>query len=96
MKEISLTREQREKAMISDCEGMILMILYNFDDGMPSAELKKLVIALKPDIDEAEEAFESLREEAYIRYDKQKRFWHITPDGKSFVEEIATVGDGAK
>ena len=46
MKEISLTREQREKAMISDCEGMILMILYNFDDGMPSAELKKLVIAL--------------------------------------------------
>ena len=93
MRGISLTKEQREKAMISDCEGMILMILYNFDDGMPSAELKKLVIALKPDIDEAEEAFESLREQAYIRYDKQKRFWHITPDGKSFVEEIATVGD---
>ena len=96
MKRISLTKEQREKAMVSDCEGMILMILYNFDDGMPSAELKKLVIALKPDFDEAEEAFESLREQAYIRYDKQKRFWHITPDGKSFVEEIATVGDDVK
>ena len=96
MKEISLTREQREKAMISVCEGMILMILYNSDDGMPSAELKNLVITLKPDIDEAEGAFESLREQAYIRYDKQKRFWHITPDGRSFLEEIATVGDGAK
>ena len=96
MKEISLTREQREKAMVSDCEGMILMILYNSDDGMPSAELKKLVIALKPDFDEAEEAFESLREQAFIRYDKQKRFWHITPDGRSFLEEIATVGDDVK
>ena len=96
MKRISLTKEQREKAMISDCEGMILMILYNSDDGMRSAELKKLVIALKPDFDEAEEAFESLREQAYIRYDKQKRFWHITPDGKSFLEEIATVGDDVK
>ena len=96
MKRISLTKEQREKAMISDCEGMILMILYNSDDGMPSAELKKLVIALKPDFDEAEEAFESLREQAFIRYDKQKRFWHITPDGKSFLEEIATVGDDVK
>ena len=96
MKRISLTKEQREKAMVSDCEGMILMILYNSDDGMPSAELKKLVIALKPDFDEAEEAFESLREQAFIRYDKQKRFWHITPDGKSFLEEIATVGDDVK
>ena len=96
MRGISLTKEQREKAMISDCEGILLMTLYNFDDGMPSAELKKLIITLKPDIDEAEEAFESLREDAYIRYDKQKRFWHITPDGKSFVEEIATVGDDVK
>ena len=96
MKRISLTKEQREKAMISDCEGMILMILYNSDDGMRAAELKRLVITLKPDFDEAEEAFESLREQAYIRYDKQKRFWHITPDGKSFVEEIATVGDDVK
>ena len=96
MRGISLTKEQRENAMVSDCEGMILMILYNSDDGMPSAELKKLIITLKPDIDEAEEAFESLREEAYIRYDKQKRFWHITPDGKSFLEEIATVGDDVK
>ena len=96
MKEISLTREQREKAMISDCEGILLMTLYNYDDGMPSAELKELVIALKPDFDEAEEAFESLREQAYIRYDRQKRFWYITPDGKSFLEEIATVGDDVK
>ena len=96
MKRISLTKEQREKAMVSDCEGMILMILYNSDDGMRSAELKRLVITLKPDFDEAEEAFESLREQAFIRYDKQKRFWHITPDGKSFLEEIATVGDDVK
>ena len=96
MKRISLTKEQREKAMISDCEGMILMILYNSDDGMRSAELKRLVITLKPDFDEAEEAFESLREQAYIRYYKQKRFWHITPDGRSFLEEIATVGDDVK
>jgi predicted transcriptional regulator len=87
---ISLTKEQREKAMISDCEGLILLLLYHEDDGMQSSILKKIVIKLKPDIDEAEEAFESLREEAYIRYEKQKRKWYITEDGKNFLREIAT------
>ena len=96
MKTISLTQEQREKAMISDCEGFILMALYNMDNGMPSADLKKTVIALKPDIDEAEEVFESLREEAYIRYDRRKRRWYITNDGRTFLRKIATFGDETK
>ena len=96
MKTISLTQEQREKAMISDCEGFILMALYNMDNGMPSADLKKTVIVLKPDIDEAEEVFESLREEAYIRYDRRKRRWYITNDGRTFLWKIATFGDETK
>ena len=87
---ISLTKEQREKAMISDCEGFILLLLYNGDNGMQSANLKRIVIKLKPDIDEAEEAFESLREEAYIKYEKEKRKWYITNDGRVFLKEIAT------
>ena len=87
---ISLTKEQREKAMISDCEGFILLLLYYGDNGMQSAKLKRIVIKLKPDIDEAEEAFESLREETYIRYEKEKRKWYITNDGRDFLKEIAT------
>ena len=27
---------------------------------------------------------------------EKARNWHITPDGKSFLEEIATVGDDVK
>ena len=87
---ISLTKEQREKAMISDCEGLILLLLYYEGDGMQSGNLKRIVVKLKPDIDEAEEAFESLREEAYIRYEKQKRKWYISEDGRDFLKEIAT------
>ena len=87
---ISLTKEQREKAIISDCEGLILLLLYYEEEGTRSSILKNMVITLKPDIDEAEEAFESLREEAYIRYEKGKRKWHITEDGKDFLREIAT------
>ena len=90
MKTISLTVEQRERAMISDCEGFILMALYNMDKGMQSSVLKKLILFLKSDIDELEEAFESLREEALIGYDKVRRRWHITEDGKNLIKEIAT------
>ena len=95
MRAISLTKEQREKAMISDSEGFILLIL-NLENGMPSAELKKTIMALNPDIDELEEGLESLREEAYIRYEKEKRRWHITDDGRTFLEEIATFEGDTK
>ena len=96
MRAISLTKEQREKAMISDSEGFILLALYNLENGMPSAELKKTIMALNPDIDELEEGLESLREEAYIRYEKEKRRWHITDDGRTFLEEIATFEGDTK
>ena len=90
MRTISLTKEQREKAMISDSEGLILITLYNLENGILSTEMKKTIMALNPDIDELEEGLESLREEAYIRYEKERRRWHITDDGKTFLEEIAT------
>jgi coproporphyrinogen III oxidase-like Fe-S oxidoreductase len=94
MKTISLTVEQREGAMISDCEGFILMALYNMDKGMQSSVLKKLILFLKSDIDELEEAFESLREEGYIRYGNRR--WYITEDGKDFLRQIATFEDVVK
>jgi coproporphyrinogen III oxidase-like Fe-S oxidoreductase len=94
MKTISLTVEQRERAMISDCEGFILMALYNMDKGMQSSVLDKLILFLKPDIDELEEAFESLREEGYVRYGNRR--WNITEDGKDFLRQIATFEDVVK
>ena len=90
MRTISLTKEQREKGMISDSEGLILITLYNLENGILSTEMKKTIMALNPDIDELEEGLESLREEAYIRYEKERRRWHITDDGKAFLEGIAT------
>lgn len=74
--------------MISDTEGLILMTLYNLENGIQSSEMKKTIVAMKSDIDELEEGLESLREEAYIRYENRR--WYITKDGKSFLEEIAT------
>ena len=96
MKSISLTKEQREKTMMSDSEGVIMLILYNQKNGMQSTQLKKIGIALKLDMDELEEAFESLRGEAYIKYDKKERKWHITKDGKSFLKEIASFKEVEK
>ena len=91
MKIISLTKENREKAMLSECEGLLLMLLHDMDNGMRSTDLKDSVMkALNADTDDLEEGFESLREEALIRYDKVRRRWHITEDGKNLIKEIAT------
>ena len=91
MKIISLTKENREKAMLSECEGLLLMLLHDMDNGMRSTDLKDSVMkALNADTDDLEEGFESLREEALIRYDKATRRWHITEDGKNLIKEIAT------
>ena len=91
MKIISLTRESREKAMLSECEGLLLMLLHDMDNGMRSTDLKDSVMkALNADTDDLEEGFESLREEALIRYDKATQRWHITEDGKNLIKEIAT------
>jgi predicted transcriptional regulator len=91
MKIISLTKEDREKAMLSECEGLLLMLLHDMDNGMRSTDLKDSVMkALNADTDDLEEGFESLREEALIRYDKATQRWHITEDGKNLIKEIAT------
>ena len=91
MKIISLTKENREKAMLSECEGLLLMLLHDMDNGMRSTDLKDSVMkALNADTDDLEEGFESLREEALIRYDKATQRWHITEDGKNLIKEIAT------
>ena len=89
-KSISLTTEQRKKAMLSDSEGIVLMMLYNLEKGMPSPDLKKSLLHLNQnDCDEAEEALDSLRSEGYVRYSEGT--WFITDAGKEYLASFATI-----
>jgi predicted transcriptional regulator len=88
MKIISLTRESREKVMISDAEGIILMALYNMNNGMSSSDIKGLLLHMVDNPDEIEEAFDSLRSEGYIGCENKR--WYITEDGKNLIKDIAT------
>ena len=95
MPKISVSKEQREKEHVSETEATILMLLYKADRGVPSNVFKVcLVITNAGDYDEVEEALETLRSEAYIRYSDEKyRKLFITDDGRKFLESFATIED---
>lgn len=75
--------------MISESEGMILLVLYGMDGGRaPAKMLKKAILILNGgDIDEEEEAITMLKGRGYIDFDG--RAVCITDDGKRFLHRIA-------
>ncbi len=87
---ISLNKESREKHHYSESEGLILIALYGVENGIRTAELKSIILHLNShDLDEAEEALESLKNEALITNKKER--WILTEDGKGELDKMVDI-----
>ena len=85
---ISILKKAREKEHMSESEALVLLILFKLKNGAESGELKKELVFLNGnDIDEAEEALDSLRAEGYIGFDGKR--WNITEAGREMLKKIA-------
>ena len=85
---ISILKEARKKEHMSESEALVLLILFKLKNGAESGELKKELVFLNGnDVDEAEEALDSLRAEGYIRFDGKR--WNITEAGREMLKKIA-------
>ena len=89
MRVISLQNEKMKNAMISECEGHVLLLLSYKEKGKSFYNLKRILSDLAFDEDSVEESVQSLKTEGYIRYNK--RMWFLTDDGQKLLKDIATV-----
>ena len=85
---ISILKKAREKEHMSESEALVLLILFKLKNGVSSGELKKVLVFLNGnDLDEAEEALDSLRAEGYIGFDGKR--WNITEAGREMLKKTA-------